>query len=84
MVFQIKFDNVSTTGMKANTEIILSGRFGRLIKMLAVVLAILAKLVVILKLGLRSISKRITSLIFLNIYTLPKRALTHIILFVLK
>ena len=51
---------------------------------LAVVLAILAKLVVILKLGLRSISKRITSLIFLNIYTLPKRALTHIILFVLK
>ena len=51
---------------------------------LAVVLAILAKRVVILKLGLRSISKRITSLIFLNIYTLPKRALTHIILFVLK
>ena len=36
--------------------------------MLAVVLAILAKLVVILKLGLRSISKRIRSLIFLNIY----------------
>ena len=36
---------------------------------LAVVLAILVKLVVILKLGLRSISKRITSLIFLNIYT---------------
>ena len=35
--------------------------------MLAVVLAILAKLVVILKPGLRSISKRITSLIFLNI-----------------
>ena len=49
--------------------------------MLAVVLAILAKLVVILKLGLRSISKRITSLIFLNIYTLPQHALTHIILF---
>ena len=34
--------------------------------MLAVVLAILAKPVVILKLGLRSISKRITSLIFLD------------------
>ena len=43
--------------------------------MLAVVLAALAKPVVSLKLGLRSISKRITSLIFLNIYTLPKRAL---------
>ena len=39
---------------------------------------------VILKLALRSISKRITSLIFLNIDTLLKRALTHIILFVLK
>ena len=52
--------------------------------MLAVVLATLAKPVVISKLGMRSISKRITSLIFLNIYTLPKRALTHIILFVLK
>ena len=51
---------------------------------LAVVLAILAKLVIILKLGLRSISKRITSLIFLNIYTPPQHALTHIILFVLK
>ena len=46
--------------------------------MLAVVLATLAKPVVISKLGLRSISKRITSLIFLNIYTLLKRALTHI------
>ena len=44
----------------------------------------IAEPVVILKLGLRSISKKITSLIFLNIYTLPKRALTHIILFVLK
>ena len=33
---------------------------------LAVVLAILAKLVVILKLGLRNMSKRITSLIFLK------------------
>ena len=43
--------------------------------MLAVVLAILAKLVVILKLGLRNISKRITSIIFLNIYTPPQHAL---------
>ena len=51
---------------------------------LAVVLAILAKLVIILKLGLRNISKRITSPIFLNIYTPPQHALTHIILFVLK
>ena len=48
--------------------------------MLSVVLATLAKLVVILKLGLRSISKRITSLIFLNIYTPLQHALTHIIL----
>ena len=40
--------------------------------------------VIILKLGLRSISKRITGLIFLNIYNLPKHALTLIILFVLK
>ena len=39
--------------------------------MLAIVLATLAKLVVILKLGLSSISKRITRSI-LNIYTLPK------------
>ena len=38
----------------------------------------------ILKLGLRSISKRITSLIFLNICTPPQHVLTHIILFVLK
>ena len=51
---------------------------------LAVVLAILAKLAVILKLGLSNISKRITSLIFLNIYTPPRHALTHIILFPLK
>ena len=51
---------------------------------IAVVLATLVKLVTILKLVLRSISKRITSLIFLNIYTLPKHALTDIILFVLK
>ena len=52
--------------------------------MLVVVLAILAKLVVILKLGLRNISKRTTSLIFLNIYAPPQHALTHIILFLLK
>ena len=52
--------------------------------MLAIVLAILAKLVVILKLGLRYISKRITSLIFLNIYTPWQHALTHIIIFPLK
>ena len=45
--------------------------------MLAVVLGILVKLVVILKLGLRNISKRITSPIFLNIYTPPQHALTH-------
>ena len=46
--------------------------------------AILAKLVVILKLGLRNISKRKPSLIFLNIYTPLQHALTHIILFVLE
>ena len=34
----------------------------------------------ILKLGLRSISRRITSLIFSNIYTPPQHALIHIIL----
>ena len=45
--------------------------------MLAVVLTILAKLVIILKLGLRSISKRILSLIVLNIYTPPQYTLTH-------
>ena len=39
---------------------------------------------IILKLGLRSISLRITSLIFLHIYTPPQHALTHIILFVSK
>ena len=38
----------------------------------------------ILKLGLRNISKKITSLIFLNIYSPPQQALTHIILFPLK
>ena len=52
--------------------------------MLAVVLAILVKLVIILKLGLRSISNRITILIFLNIYTPTQHALTHIILFIFK
>ena len=48
--------------------------------MLAVVLDALVKLVVILKLGLKSISKRIKSLIFLNVYTILQHALTHIIL----
>ena len=51
--------------------------------MLAVVSVILAKLVIILKLGLR-ISKRITSLKFLNIYTPPQHALLHVILFGFK
>ena len=46
--------------------------------MLAVVLAILVKLAIILKLGLRNISKRITSLIFLNIYTPPQHVLTYL------
>ena len=40
--------------------------------------------IVISKLGLWNISKSITSLIFLNIYTLPQHALTDIIFFVLK
>ena len=52
--------------------------------MLAVVLSIFAKLAIILKLRLRSISKRITSPIFLNIYTPAQHALTHTIVFVLK
>ena len=47
----------------------------------AVVLAILARLAVVLKLGLRNITKRIISLIFLNIYTPPHHALAHTILF---
>ena len=47
-------------------------------------LVILAKLVVILKLGLRNISSRITSLLFLNIYTPPQHALTHVIPLPLK
>ena len=42
---------------------------------LALVLAILVKLVVILKLGLRIISKRITSLKSLNMYTPPQHVL---------
>ena len=45
--------------------------------MLAVVLAILAKHVVILKLALGNKSKRIASLIFLNIYTLLQHGLTY-------
>ena len=45
--------------------------------MLTVVLAILVKLIVILKLRLRNISKTITSLIFLNIYTPRQHILTH-------
>ena len=44
----------------------------------------MAELVIILKLGLWSISKQVTSLIFLNIYTPSQHALTLIILFVLK
>ena len=51
---------------------------------LAVVLATLAKLVVILKLGLRNISKWMTSLMFLNFYTPPQHALTRVILLLLK
>ena len=50
---------------------------------LAVLLAILAKPVVI-KLGLRKIIKRITSLIVLNICTALQHSLTHLILFPLK
>ena len=38
----------------------------------------------LLKLGLRNISKRITSFKFLNIYTPPQHALTRITLFLLK
>ena len=64
--------------------IILFDMLLNVLAVLAIVLAILAKLVVILKQRLRSISKRITSLIFLNIYTPPKHALTQIIFFVLK
>ena len=45
----------------------------------AVVVAILVKRAVILKLGLRSISKWIISLILLNIYTPPQHTLSHII-----
>ena len=46
----------------------------------ALVLAMLAKVVVILKPGLMNISKRITRLIFLNIYTPPQHVLTQLIL----
>ena len=42
--------------------------------MLAVALALLAKLAVILKLRLRDISKRLRSVTFLNIYTPPQHA----------
>ena len=48
--------------------------------MLAVVLAALVKLAVILKLGLRNISKMITSLIFINIYTPLQHDFARIIL----
>ena len=48
--------------------------------MLAVVLATLAKIIVILEIGLRNISKRIKSVIFVNIYTPPQHALTYIML----
>ena len=44
----------------------------------------IGKLVVISKLELRSMSKRITSLIFLNIYTPLQHLLIHLVLFVLK
>ena len=68
------------------TEPIVKGSetYSETLSVLAVVLAILAKLVVSLKLELRSISKRITSIIFLNIYAPLQHALTQIILFVLK
>ena len=42
------------------------------------IVATLAKLVVIFKLGLRNISRRITSLIFCKHYTPPQHALTRI------
>ena len=47
-------------------------------------LVTLAKLVVILKLELRDISKIVTSLIFLNNYTPHQHALTGMVLFLLK
>ena len=52
--------------------------------LVAVVVAKLAKLVVILKLVSRNISKRIISLIFLNFFPPPKHALTSIILLLLN
>ena len=47
---------------------------------LAVVLAILSKFVVILKLGMRNISKRISSLMFLYTYIPLQHALTRLVL----
>ena len=61
--------------------IILFDMLLNVLAVLAIVLAILAKLVVILKQRLRSISKRITSLIFLNIYTPLQHVLAHNSLF---
>ena len=48
---------------------------------LAVVLAILSKFVVISKLGMRNISKRMSSLIFLDTYIPLQHALTRLVLF---
>ena len=54
------------------------------ILVLAVVPATSPKLVIILKLGLKNISKRRTILIFLNINAPPQHALTHIIVFLIN
>lgn len=51
---------------------------------LVAVLATLAKIVVILKLGLRNVSKKITSLVFLDIYFSPQHALKCIVIFLLN
>ena len=48
---------------------------------LAVVLAILSKFVVISKLGMRNISKRMSSLMFLDTYIPLQHALTRLVLF---
>ena len=48
---------------------------------LAVVLAILSKFVVISKLGMRNISKRMSSLTFLDTYIPLQHALTRLVLF---
>ena len=56
-----KVDNVSITGMHRDYFV---GKFGKLIKILAVVPAILAKLVIILRVGLMNMSKTITSIYF--------------------